>query len=116
MEHKIVPCLWFDTQAEEAAQQFYVCIFKNSRTLAVVPYPEGSPGPAGTAMTVEFELDGERFLAINGGPQFPFTEPCRSRSSARPRTRSTTSGIGCVRADRRSSAGGSRTDSACRGR
>jgi predicted 3-demethylubiquinone-9 3-methyltransferase (glyoxalase superfamily) len=73
MEHKIVPSLWFDTQAEEAAS-FYCSIFKNSRILGTTRYPEGSPGPAGDVMTVDFELDGERFVGINGGPQFPFTE------------------------------------------
>ena len=69
----IVPNLWFDTEAEQAAQ-FYVSVFPNSRIVSTALYPEGSPGPAGTVMTVEFELDGQRFVGINGGPQFPFTE------------------------------------------
>ena len=73
MEHKIIPSLWFDTEAEEAAS-FYCSVFKNSRILDTTRYPEGSPGPAGEVMTVDFELDGERFVGINGGPQFPFTE------------------------------------------
>jgi predicted 3-demethylubiquinone-9 3-methyltransferase (glyoxalase superfamily) len=73
MEHKIIPNLWFDTQAEEAAS-FYCSIFKNSRILSTTRYPEGGPGPVGEVMTVDFELDGERFVGINGGPQFPFTE------------------------------------------
>ncbi len=73
MEHKIIPNLWFDTRAEDAAE-FYVSIFKNSRILGVTRYPEGAPGQAGTVMTVEFELDGERFVGINGGPQFTFDE------------------------------------------
>jgi predicted 3-demethylubiquinone-9 3-methyltransferase (glyoxalase superfamily) len=73
MEHKIIPSLWFDTEAEEAAS-FYCSVFKNSRILSTTRYPEGSPGPAGEVMTVDFELDGERFVGINGGPQFPFTE------------------------------------------
>jgi predicted 3-demethylubiquinone-9 3-methyltransferase (glyoxalase superfamily) len=69
----IVPNLWFDTEAEQAAE-FYCSVFPNSRSTAVRPYPEGAPGPTGSAMTVEFELDGNRFVGINGGPQFPFTE------------------------------------------
>lgn len=70
---KITPSLWFDTQAEEAAA-FYCSIFPNSRILSTAPYPEGSPGPTGETMLVEFELDGQRFTGINGGPQFAFTE------------------------------------------
>jgi predicted 3-demethylubiquinone-9 3-methyltransferase (glyoxalase superfamily) len=73
MPQPIVPSLWFDTDAEEAAA-FYTSIFPNSRIGAVARYPEGAPGPAGSVMTVEFELDGQRFVGINGGPQFPFTE------------------------------------------
>jgi len=70
---KIVTYLWFDQQAEEAAQ-FYTSLFKNSRIVHVARYPEGSPMPAGTAMNVKFELDGQEFLALNGGPHFKFTE------------------------------------------
>ena len=70
---QIVPNLWFDTQAEQAAE-FYVSVFPNSRVVSMTPYPEGAPGPAGTAMTVEWELDGQRFCGINGGPQFTFDE------------------------------------------
>ncbi len=73
MSQKITPNLWFDTVAEEAAN-FYVGIFENSRILNIARYPEGSPGPAGEVMTVEFELDGVRFVGINGGPQFTFDE------------------------------------------
>ena len=69
----IVPNLWFDTEAEQAAQ-FYTSVFPDSRVLGTTLYPEGAPGPAGTVMTVEFELNGQRFVGINGGPQFPFTE------------------------------------------
>lgn len=69
----ITPNLWFDTQAEEAAE-FYVSVFPNSRIVSVARYPEGAPGPAGEVMVVAFELDGQRIVAINGGPQFPFTE------------------------------------------
>jgi predicted 3-demethylubiquinone-9 3-methyltransferase (glyoxalase superfamily) len=70
---KIVPNLWFDTEAEEAAE-FYTSVFKNSRTVMVTRYTEGAPRPAGMVMTVEFELDGQRFVAINGGPEFSFDE------------------------------------------
>ncbi len=73
MQHKIIPNLWFDGEAEEAAR-FYASVFERSRVLGVTHYPEGGPGPAGTVMTVEFELEGQRFVGINGGPQFPFTE------------------------------------------
>ncbi len=69
----ITPNLWFDFQAEEAAG-FYVSLFPNSRIRHIARYPEGAPGPAGAVMTVDFELDGQPFVAINGGPQFPFTE------------------------------------------
>jgi predicted 3-demethylubiquinone-9 3-methyltransferase (glyoxalase superfamily) len=70
---KITPSLWFDTEAEEAAA-FYCSVFKNSRVLSVSRYTEGSPRPAGEVMTVEFELDGQRFVGINGGPEFTFDE------------------------------------------
>jgi predicted 3-demethylubiquinone-9 3-methyltransferase (glyoxalase superfamily) len=70
---KITPFLWFDTQAEEAAK-FYVSIFKNSKILSVARYGEAGPGPKGSVMTVSFELDGQPFIALNGGPQFHFTE------------------------------------------
>jgi predicted 3-demethylubiquinone-9 3-methyltransferase (glyoxalase superfamily) len=70
---KITPFLWYDTEAEEAAK-FYCSIFKNSKIHRTARYPEGSPYPAGTVMTVEFELDGQRFIALNAGPHFKFNE------------------------------------------
>jgi predicted 3-demethylubiquinone-9 3-methyltransferase (glyoxalase superfamily) len=70
---KIRPFLWFEGQAEEAAK-FYTSIFKKSKIGTVSRYPEGSPGPAGKVMTVEFEIEGQPFVALNGGPQFKFTE------------------------------------------
>ena len=70
---KISPFLWFDHQAEEAAR-FYTSVFKNSRIGAVTRYGEGGPGPKGSVMTVAFELDGQTFTALNGGPLFKFTE------------------------------------------
>ena len=66
-------CLWFDTQAEEAAQ-FYTSVFKDARMGRVSRYTEAGPRPAGMVITAEFELNGQKFLALNGGPEFPFTE------------------------------------------
>ena len=70
---KITPCLWFDTQGEEAAN-FYTSVFDNSRILNVSRYGSAGPRPAGTVMTVNFELDGQEFVALNGGPEFTFDE------------------------------------------
>ena len=69
----ITPFLWFDHQAEEAAA-FYTSIFPNSKIIRVVRYSEAGPGAAGSAMTVEFQLQGQSFVALNGGPHFKFTE------------------------------------------
>ena len=79
---RITPFLWFDTQAEEAAS-FYVSVFKNSRILRTDRYGEAGPGSAGSVMTVEFELDGEKFVALNGGPQFKFDEAVSFQISCR---------------------------------
>ena len=73
MLQRIVPNLWFDTEAEEAAG-FYLSVFKDSRIVSVSRYTDAGPGPAGSVMVVDFELDGQRFTGINGGPQFRFTE------------------------------------------
>jgi predicted 3-demethylubiquinone-9 3-methyltransferase (glyoxalase superfamily) len=70
---KITPFLWFDDKAEEA-MNFYVSIFKNSKIVGVSRYGEGGPGPKGTVMTATFQLDGQEITALNGGPQFAFTE------------------------------------------
>ncbi|HEY3129147.1 MAG TPA: VOC family protein [Acidobacteriota bacterium] len=70
---KITPFLWFDNQAEEAVN-FYTSIFKNSKVIKIARYGEAGPGPKGTVMTATFELDGQEFMALNGGPQFKFTE------------------------------------------
>lgn len=69
---KITPFLWFDHQAEEAAS-FYTSIFPNSKVVRVARYGEAGPGPAGTAMTVEFQLEGLTFVGLNGGPHYKFT-------------------------------------------
>ncbi len=73
MQTKITPNLWFDTQAEEAAD-FYISVFKSGRIVSVTHYPENAPRPAGMVMTVEFEVEGQRFVGINGGPEFTFDE------------------------------------------
>jgi predicted 3-demethylubiquinone-9 3-methyltransferase (glyoxalase superfamily) len=70
---KITPFLWFDHQAEEA-MNFYVSIFKNSKVGNITRYGDAGPGPKGAVMSVSFELDGQPFMALNGGPLFPFTE------------------------------------------
>jgi predicted 3-demethylubiquinone-9 3-methyltransferase (glyoxalase superfamily) len=70
---KISPMLWFDDQAEEAAS-FYVSLFDDAEITNVARYPEGAPGPAGRVMTVSFTLEGQEYTALNGGPEFTFTE------------------------------------------
>jgi predicted 3-demethylubiquinone-9 3-methyltransferase (glyoxalase superfamily) len=70
---KITPFLWFDHEAEEA-MNFYVSIFKNSKIISMTRYGEGSSGPAGQVMTGTFQLEGQEFMALNGGPEHKFTE------------------------------------------
>jgi predicted 3-demethylubiquinone-9 3-methyltransferase (glyoxalase superfamily) len=70
---KITPCLWFDTEGEEAAR-FYTSVFPNSRIVDVARYGSAGPRPEGTVMTVSFELDGQKFVGLNGGPDFTFNE------------------------------------------
>jgi predicted 3-demethylubiquinone-9 3-methyltransferase (glyoxalase superfamily) len=70
---KITPWLWFDTEGEEAAN-FYISVFENSRILEVARYGVAGPGPEGAVMTVTFELDGQKLVALNGGPHFTFNE------------------------------------------
>jgi predicted 3-demethylubiquinone-9 3-methyltransferase (glyoxalase superfamily) len=70
---KITPCLWFDTEGEEAAR-FYTSVFPNSRIVDVAHYGSAGPRPEGMVMTVSFELDGQAFVALNGGPDFSFNE------------------------------------------
>lgn len=73
MKQKITPFLWFDGNAEEAIN-FYTSIFKDSKIANVSRYPEGGPGPKGSLMTATFQLHGQEFIALNGGPMFKFTE------------------------------------------
>jgi predicted 3-demethylubiquinone-9 3-methyltransferase (glyoxalase superfamily) len=70
---EITPFLWFDTDAEEAAE-FYTSVFPNSKIVDVSHYGSAGPRPEGTVMTVAFELDGQKFVALNGGPEFTFSE------------------------------------------
>jgi len=70
---KITPFLWFDNQAEEAVN-FYASVFKNSKVGTIARYGDSGPGPKGSVMTIAFELDGQNFTALNGGPHFKFTE------------------------------------------
>jgi predicted 3-demethylubiquinone-9 3-methyltransferase (glyoxalase superfamily) len=70
---KITPFLWFDNNAEEAVN-FYVSVFKNSKVGEIARYGDSGPGPKGSVMTAAFELEGQKFVALNGGPQFKFTE------------------------------------------
>lgn len=69
---KVIPFLWFDDQAEEAAR-FYVSIFRNAKISSIARYGDGGPRPKGTVMTVSFEIEGEEFTALNGGPEFTFS-------------------------------------------
>ena len=69
---KITPFLWFDGQAEEAVA-FYLSVFKDGKIHTTTRYPKNGPRPAGTVMTIAFELQGQQFVALNGGPGFPFT-------------------------------------------
>ena len=72
-KQKITPFLWFDNNAEEA-MNLYVSIFKNSKILSVSRYGEAGPGPAGSVMSGTFQLEGQKFMVLNGGPHFKFTE------------------------------------------
>jgi predicted 3-demethylubiquinone-9 3-methyltransferase (glyoxalase superfamily) len=113
---KITPFLWYDSEAEEAAT-LYTSLFPNSTILAVNRYGAAGPGVEGSVMTVSFELDGQRFVALNGGPAHPLTEAvsfvvdCATQEEVdRYWTRSPRA------AERRASAAGCETSSACRGR
>ena len=70
---KLTPCLWFDTDGEDAAK-LYTSVFPNSRIVSTSYYGSAGPRPEGSVMTVEFELDGQRFVALNGGPNYTFSE------------------------------------------
>jgi predicted 3-demethylubiquinone-9 3-methyltransferase (glyoxalase superfamily) len=80
--HEITPCLWFDTEGEDAAR-FYTSVFPNSRITEVTRYGSAGPRSEGTVMTVEFELDGRTYVALNGGPDFTFNEAVSFQVSCR---------------------------------
>jgi predicted 3-demethylubiquinone-9 3-methyltransferase (glyoxalase superfamily) len=73
VKQKIVPFLWFNTEAEEAVQ-FYLSVFRSGKITATTRNVEGGPAPAGSVLTISFELEGQQFVALNGGPQFQFNE------------------------------------------
>ena len=102
----ITPCLWFDTEGEDAAN-LYVSVFENSRITDVTHYGDAGPRPAGTVLTVAFELDGQPFLALNGGPEHRRSpRPSPSRCTAPPRTRWTGSGSSSAPVGNQGPAGG----------
>ncbi len=105
VKQRITPCLWFDGQAEEAAN-FYVSVFENSRITAVSRYGDAGPGPKGSVMTIGFELDGQAFTGLNGGPQFKFTEAISLIVNCETQPNSTTTGRSSPPAGRRCNAGG----------
>ncbi len=113
---RITPCLWFDNQGEDAAN-YYVSLFDDAKILEVSRYGEGAPMPAGTALTVSFQLEGLEFTALNGGPVFTFNEAVSFQVSWSRRARSTGSGTSSPpMVARRATAAGSRTSSGCPGR
>ena len=114
---KITPFLWFDGQAEEA-MNFYTSIFRYSKVGSVSRYGDAGPGPKGSVMSATFEIEGQQFHALNGGPEFKFT-PAISflrRLQDAGRSRRVLSGTSSPRAGRRTSAAGSPTSSVSRGR
>ena len=114
-DRALVTCLWFDTRAEEAAT-FYTAVFKDAKLGAIHRHTEAGPGPAGSVLLVEFELNGQKFSALNGGPQFTFNEavsivvPCADQSEVDYYWDRLSDG------GRRSPAGGSRTGTGYAGR
>jgi len=72
-DQPFVTCLWFDTEAEAAAH-YYTSVFKDSKLGRVIRYTEAGPGPAGSVLTIEFEVNGQKFVGVNGGPAFKFNE------------------------------------------
>ena len=119
--HTITPCLWFDDQAEAAAQ-FYTAIFRHSRIVNVARYGDAGHEihgkPAGTVMVVAFELDGQAFTALNGGPMFTFNEAISFQVTCETQADVDCAGRSFLRAEmlRPSSAAGSRTNTVCHGK
>lgn len=115
MQQKITPYLWFDSEAEEAANH-YTSIFEDSRIVKVARYPEGTPMPAGSVMTVEFELAGQRYIAMNGGPEFTFNEAVSLSVACEDQEEVDYFWSRLGEGGEEDPAGGSRTGTACRGR
>jgi len=112
---KIITNLWFDTEGEQAAA-FYTSIFDNSRIVEVTRYGEAGPRPAGMVMTVTFELDGQQFVALNGGPDFSFTEAVSLQVSCETQEEVDRFWNSLSEEGRKGRVVGSRTSTACRGR
>ena len=106
----ITPSLWFDNNLEEAAQ-FYTSVFPRSRIESFERYTEAGPGTPGDVVSGTFVLDGHRFIGINGGPQFPFSEAVSFLVACKDQDEIDTTGTNWSRAARSRSAAGSRTDS-----
>ena len=109
------PMLWFDTEAEQAAE-FYTSVFPNSKIVEVTHYGSAGPRREGMVMTVAFELDGQKFVALNGGPDFSFSEAISFVVYCETQEEVDTYWETLPRAEKRGPAGGSRTSSACHGR
>ena len=116
---KITPFLWFDDKAEEAAR-FYASIFKNSKVGKITRYDEESAGPtgrpAGSVMTVEFELEGQEFVGLNGGPMFKFTEAISFAVNCETQEEVDYFGRNSPLVEKKADAGGSGTNLVCRGK
>jgi uncharacterized glyoxalase superfamily protein PhnB len=111
----LITCLWFDTEGEEAAKH-YTSIFKDSKLGRIVPYGEAGRRDAEMTMLIEFELNGQRFIALTAARSSSTARRSRSRSPARTKRRSTTTGTASPSAARRAPAAGSGTSSECPGR
>ena len=96
-QQRIAPCLWFNFNAEEAVAH-YCAIFNDVRVERIARYGPDQPGPEGAVMTILFKIEGQSFLALNGGPQFPFTPAISLVVNCDARPRSTTTGSGCPKA------------------
>lgn len=112
---KITPFLWFDNNAEEA-MNFYLSIFKNSKIGSVTRYGDAGPGPKGTVMSATFQLNGQDFIALNGGPHFTFSPAISFFVNCETQQEVDGCGKSSPPAEKGSNAGGSRTNMACHGR
>ena len=112
---EIAPCLWFDTEGEEAAN-FYTSVFPDSKIVNVTHYGPAGPREEGLVLTVEFELNGQKLIALNGGPEFSFTEAISLHVSCESQKEVDYYWNALSEGGRRASAGGSRTGMACPGR